>query len=443
VWYVVAVLLIRGLIGRWLFIRQWQLARHRAGHRDGSETPAGDAAASEPSATQRAVAASQVTQQTREAIRQEDLQSLVHIDLQLQQLLRIVVASALLIGGWIIWDDMFPALRALDRVELWSSGETAAAPAEPGPSATGALAKPGGETTTERPAAERLPGRRGTTLGDVLWTLLIAIVTFLAGKNIPGLLEVLLLERLPIEKGARNALTTICGYSIMLTGLIVGCNAIGLSWQNIQWFAAAMTVGLGFGLQEIFANFVSGLILLFERPIRVGDVVTLGDVTGTVTRIRIRATTITDWDRKELIVPNKDFITGRLLNWTLSDHVNRLTIKVGVAYGTDTERVTNLLLDIARSHSEVMRDPAPSVTFEGFGDSTLDFSLQCYLCTLDDRSPTKHDLNTQIYERFAQAGIEIAFPQRDIHIRSMTVPQLTFRTQSDEQPSQTVTRRSA
>jgi potassium efflux system protein len=175
---------------------------------------------------------------------------------------------------------------------------------------------------------------------------------------------------------------------------------------------------LGFGLQEIFANFVSGLILLFERPIRIGDVITLEDVTGTVTRIQIRATTITDWDRKELVVPNKDLITGRLLNWTLGDRVNRLVINVGVAYGSDTRQVHELLLQIADQHPDVLEDPAPLVTFEAFGDSTLNFVLRCYLSSLGDRLPTLHDLNSAIHEQFATAGIEIAFPQRDLHIRS-------------------------
>jgi potassium efflux system protein len=428
VWYLVAVLVTRGLVARWLFIRQWRLARHRAEQRANAEAEAA-AGAGETSAAQRAAAASQVSQQAREAIRQQDVEALMTIDLQLQQLLRIVVTFALLVGGWVIWDDMFPALRALGRVELWSNGEMAATPAVTPPASEAGAAKPATATPPTR-----TPGPKGTTLGDLLLTLLIAVVTVLAGKNLPGLLEVLLLERLPLDKGARNALTTICGYGIMFTGLIVGCNAIGLSWQNIQWFAAAMTVGLGFGLQEIFANLVSGLILLFERPIRVGDVVTLGDVTGTVTQIRIRATTITDSDRKELIVPNKDLITGRLLNWTLSDHINRLKINIGVAYGSDTAQVRQLMLATARAHPDVLADPPPTVTFDTFGDNTLNFVLRCYLGTLDKRSETQHELNTQIYDRFMKAGIEIAFPQRDIHIRSMSIPEITVRTPHDAGP---------
>jgi len=138
-------------------------------------------------------------------------------------------------------------------------------------------------------------------------------------KNIPGLLEIVVLQKLPIDTGGRFAVTAIARYLITVVGVVVAFGAIGVGWSKVQWLVAAISVGLGFGLQEIFANFVSGLMLLFERPIRIGDVVTVGGITGTVTRIRIRATTITDWDRKELVIPNKEFITGQVVNWTLSD----------------------------------------------------------------------------------------------------------------------------
>ncbi len=187
----------------------------------------------------------------------------------------------------------------------------------------------------------------------------------------------------------------------------------------MQWLAAGLTVGLGFGLQEIFANFISGLIILFERPVRIGDVVTIGDVSGTVSRIHIRATTITDWDRKEYIVPNKEFVTGRLLNWTLTDQTNRVVVDVGVAYGTDTVQARSLLLSAAQDNCDVMNDPPPIATFEGFGDSALNLRLRCYLPNLDNRLSTITDLHEAIDQAFKQAGIEISFPQQDLHVRSM------------------------
>ena len=140
-------------------------------------------------------------------------------------------------------------------------------------------------------------------------------------------------------------------------GLTAAFNAVLVQWSDIQWLVAAMSVGLGFGLQEIFANFVSGVILLFERPIRVGDIVTLGDKTGVVNRIRMRATTIVDWDRKEYIVPNKDLVTERLLNWTLTDQMNRIEIILSVSHGADTERACTLLLEAAAEQPHLLPEP--------------------------------------------------------------------------------------
>jgi potassium-dependent mechanosensitive channel len=232
---------------------------------------------------------------------------------------------------------------------------------------------------------------------------------------------VFVLQHLPLDASVRYATTTISRYLIVLAGIVITTGLLGFSWQRVQWLVAALGVGLGFGLQEIFANLVSGVILLFERPIRVGDVITLGDVTGQVTRIRIRATTLTDWDRKELVVPNKDLITGRLLNWTLTDTTNRIVLEVGVSYQADVVRARNLLLEIAGNHPSVLKDPAPSVTFERLGPSSLDLVVRCVLSRLDQRLACINDLHIQIVERFRQEEIEIAYPQLDLHVRD-TVP---------------------
>jgi potassium efflux system protein len=180
-----------------------------------------------------------------------------------------------------------------------------------------------------------------------------------------------------------------------------------------------VTVGIGFGLQEIFANFVSGLILLFERPLRVGDIVTVGDTSGAVVRIQIRATTIRDWDNRELVLPNKTLITGGFLNWTLSDSITRIVCHVGIAYEADPRRARELLLGIARRHPAILAEPQPMVTFEGFGDSTLNLALRVHVSRTDQRAGTTFDLHATILEEFRQAGIEIAFPQRDLHLRSV------------------------
>jgi potassium efflux system protein len=257
------------------------------------------------------------------------------------------------------------------------------------------------------------------TLSDLGLAILIAVVTFVLSRNGPGLLEMSVLQQLPLDASVRYAITTLVSYAIVLIGTIAACSTIGLQWSQIQWLATALTFGLAFGLQEIFANFVAGLIILLERPIRVGDIVTVDEVSGVVSRIRIRATSITNWDRKEYVVPNKEFITGRLLNWTLSDKINRIVINVGLAYGSDTELARELLLAAAAEHPLVLKDPNPMATFEGFGDNSLNFVLRAFLPSLENRLDVVHELHTAIDRSFRSAGLEIAFPQRDLHIRSI------------------------
>jgi len=171
-------------------------------------------------------------------------------------------------------------------------------------------------------------------------------------------------------------------------------------------------------LQEIVANFVSGLIVLFERPYRVGDVVTVGETIGTVTRIRIRATTILDWDRRELIVPNKKFITDNLINWSLSDPITRLVVRVGIVYGSDTALAEKLLMKVARENSLVLDQPEPSALFLGFGDSSLNFELRVFIREVQSRFHVMHQLHKEIDREFRKAHIVIAFPQRDVHMDS-------------------------
>lgn len=324
----------------------------------------------------------------------EPVVTLTDINLQTRKLLRMAVFAALLIGLWLIWIEVLPALKVFRRVVLW-----------PHPFQILDAITP--------PAAGTL------TLGDGILALVIAFVTFAAGRNVPGLLEVTVLRRLTLDAGARYAVTAVSKYVITVIGVVVAFGQLGIGWSQVQWLVAAVSVGLGFGLQEIFANFVSGLVLLFERPIRIGDIVSVGDVTGKVSRIRIRATTITDWDLRELVVPNKEFITGRVMNWTLSDTVSRMTIQVGVAYGTDPELTKKILLQVAAAHPLVLKEPPPHALFDAFGDSTLNFTLRVYMANRDYFIELRHDLHTAIDAAFRREGIELAFPQRDLHIRSM------------------------
>ncbi|HSG70328.1 MAG TPA: mechanosensitive ion channel domain-containing protein, partial [Planctomycetaceae bacterium] len=208
-------------------------------------------------------------------------------------------------------------------------------------------------------------------------------------------------------------------YCLLAVGILIAMNVINLGVTQMSFVLGGLAVGLGFGLQELFANFVSGIILLFEQPLRIGDIVSIGDVTGTVTKIRIRATTVTDWDRKEYIIPNKELITGTFRNWTLSDSTNRIVIEVGVAYGSNTDQARRLLLDVCREHPKVLKDPLPSAVFDRFGDSALNLTLRCFLADFEDRLNVIHELHTAIDRKFKQAKIEIAFPQMDLHLRSI------------------------
>ena len=255
-----------------------------------------------------------------------------------------------------------------------------------------------------------------TTLFDVFFAVVVVIIMVIAIRTLPALLELTILQRMDISAGSRYAFRMLSNYTIITFGVVMSLQFLGLKWDQLQWLAAALSLGIGFGLQEIFANFISGLIILFERPIRIGDLVTIGDTQGFVTKIRIRATTIQTYDRQELLVPNKEFITSRLLNWTLSDHTTRLLIPVGVAYGTDVPQAMSLVSEAADENKQVMKDPAPFVTFEGFGDNTLNLFLRCYVDSLDKRLSTVTALHLEIEKKFKDSGIEIAFPQRDVHM---------------------------
>ena len=308
---------------------------------------------------------------------------------QSKRLVRAGFLFAVLFGTWSIWANLIPALGFLDGAQL---------PFEANRVVDG--------VSTAMPI----------TAGDILFGLFLVVVTILAAKNIPGILEISLLQRLPLDPGARYAITALTQYTIAGIGLLIAFRTMGVQWGGLQWLIAALGVGLGFGLQEIVANFVSGIILLFERPIRVGDVVTIDGTTGVVTRIRIRATTITNYDKQELVVPNKTFITGQLINWTLSDKMNRILLPVGLAYGGDVDKALELMRESAIEIPEILDDPAPVASFEAFGDDALMLYLRAYLPNMDNRLSVITALHKSINAKFNAAGLVIAFPQRDVHL---------------------------
>jgi potassium efflux system protein len=247
---------------------------------------------------------------------------------------------------------------------------------------------------------------------------MIAVLTVVATRNIPGALRILMKSTVRTDASLRVAFSTVAQYLIVGLGSFSALTIVGADWSKLQWLVAALGVGLGFGLQEIVANFVCGLIILFERPIRAGDVVTVGDVTGTVTKISVRATHITDFDRKSVVVPNKALITDKVTNWTLSDQLTRVVIPVGIAYGTDPMKVQELMLEVARGLPGVMSDPPPAVQLLRFAESSLDFEVRLFVGRLDDRLPTIHEFHVAVERVLRDNGIEIPFPQRDLHVRN-------------------------
>ena len=313
---------------------------------------------------------------------------LVALSEETRKLISMVLVIVGFVGFLLVWSDILPAFQVLDDVTLWHktsvvAGEEAIVP---------------------------------VSLGDIMIALLIAFLTYMAMKRLPPLLEILLLQRVDMTSGARYTAKTLYTYVIVGVGLVAFFKVIGMDWSKLQWLIAALGVGIGFGLQEIVANFISGLIILFERPIRVGDVVTVGDTEGAVSRIQIRATTIRTWDGQELLVPNKEFITGRLLNWSLSDQTTRLKIPVGIAYGSDVQQAMKLMDDAARQNETILSDPAPYVMFLGFGDNALQLELRCFVGVQSHRLPAITNLHEVINRYFNEAGISISFPQRDVHL---------------------------
>lgn len=423
---------------RWLFVVRRRLALEEARRRRAKAAERADAGKDAPAVTESGTAI------------EEDRLDLAGLSSQARQLIRVASVAAIVLGLAGIWGDFLPALRLLERVEVWprvqvtdaemtaedevlrsavavpSAGSVPAA--SPAPAAVPAVAPPapalpvpGGLPTPADTAAAPDTDASGpavVTLADVGLALLFLVVTVIAFRNLPGLAEIVLLQRLPLDAGSRYAIDTVLKYAIAIVGIFFALSAVGLSWNNIQWLAAALTFGLAFGLQEIFANFISGLIILAERPIRIGDTVTVQNVSGAVTKIKMRATTITDWERKELIIPNKAFITGDVVNWTLSDPVLRISVPVGVSYQTDVEEAERLLVSAARAEENVLSDPAPYVNFAAFGESTLDLELRAFVPHIDYLLSTRHALHKRVIRVFREAGIEIAFPQRDLHVKS-------------------------
>lgn len=323
-----------------------------------------------------------------EVIIEEPTLDIEQVNQQSLRLIRLALLGGFIAGLYWVWADLISVFAYLNNFVLYEYT-----------SGTGA-------------AASMVP----ISLGDLLGALVIVGITFALAGNLPGLLEVLVLSRLNLAQGSAYATTTLLSYTIVGVGIVSTLSTLGVSWDKLQWLVAALSVGLGFGMQEIFANFISGIMILFERPVRIGDTITIGNLSGTVSKIRIRATTITDFDRKDIIVPNKTFITGQLINWSLTDTVTRVTLKLGIDYGSDLDLVRDLLLKGAHENPRVLKDPEPLVYFLQFGESSLDHELRMHVRDLGDRNPTLDEINRYINREFKAHDIKISVRQVEVFL---------------------------
>ena len=334
--------------------------------------------------------------------------------------IRFAVVLVTLIGLWNIWSPLLPALQLGDGIVLWERTSNTLISDEAGMMVA---------TPMQVPVSVR----------DLLRAIGLVVATIYTARHLPYLIGLLVLERLRIGRGDRYAIVQILRWAIGIGGFAAALSNLGVTWDSVQWLAAGFTVGLGFGLQEIFANFISGIIILFEQPVRVGDVVTVGTTTGRISRVRMRATVITDWDNKELLVPNKFLITSEVVNWSQGEANIRLLLPVSVSYGDDPAKVAALLIAAGSGAANVLEDPPPTVDFVGFGESSMNFELRVFIPTVDVLIDTRRSINIEVKRMFDEAGIKIPFPQREIKVQMVRPEELADQVSADssEKPRRT------
>ena len=380
IWFL--LLVIYHVIRRWMLIQRRRIAFDRARHRRAEML------------AQRA----RGEEENQYPISMEGLPEvdITEVDLdtlsaQSLRLVRSILMLIALLSVIILWSEIHSAFGFLENISLW-------------------------DVTSTVQGVESL---EPITLGAVLIAILVFIITLQLVRNLPALLELAVLQHISLTPGTGYAITTITKYLLMLIGGLVGFSMIGIEWAKLQWLVAALGVGLGFGLQEIFANFISGLIILFEKPIRIGDTVTFLDQTGMITKIYTRATTISDCDRKDLIVPNKAFITEQFINWSLSDSVTRVVLTVPAPTDADTEEVTQILVTAAERCSLVLDNPAPEAFLVDLQQGIQLFELRIYAAEMGHRMPLRHELHQLILAGFREHGIEMPFPPFQMRLESL------------------------
>ncbi len=262
-------------------------------------------------------------------------------------------------------------------------------------------------------------GQLEVSLGGIVAFALTLMVSIYLARFTRYVLDEDVLPRLSLPRGVPYAVSATVFYMVLLVGVFAALAAGGFDLSRFALLAGALGVGIGFGLQNIVNNFVSGLILLFERPIKTGDTIEIGQLIGEVRRIGIRSSTVRTWEGAEVIVPNANLVSDQVVNWTLSDRHRRIDVGVGVKYGTDPERVIELLLAVAKTDDRVLDQPEPNALFLGFGNSSLDFRLRAWTSQFSRWVAIRSELTVEMNRKLAEAGIEIPFPQRDLHLKSV------------------------
>ncbi|WP_288346270.1 mechanosensitive channel MscK [uncultured Haemophilus sp.] len=323
---------------------------------------------------------------TKEETKEDETIKLSVVNQQIYRVTDLIGWVVLFASLYVIWSDLISVAYYLDGVILWESNE-------------------GSQVES-------------VTLLNLMRASLYVVVTYVLIKNIAGILEVTVFSKMHLSKGTPQTIITFLTYIIVIFGSVSAFSALGISWTKIQWIFTALSVGLGFGVREIFGSFVSGSILLFERPIRVGDKVTVGQYTGIITKIRLRSTTLLNSDHMEVVLPNQAFVTDRFINWTLNNTITRLQIFFKVSYDTDLDLMQRLLLQAVNEAPKVLSEPKVEINMLHFGDNALEHELLVFVGELGDRIETMNFLQYRINQLFRENGIRFALNQLDVHLHS-------------------------